>query len=507
MPPITRDQLNTMLADVPEAEHESFLTHLKSRGYTLAGAPRSDAATPAGQRPIYQPQTEIGKGAAAMEALKSPIPIVAPAANFLENTVPQALNSGADAMSKMGSPGIGQAMQGAGSTIKFAAGAIPTTLGGGMAQAAAGPLLEGAGALAGKAGPYVRPIADKFGGILADVIGALSSKDPEAIKVLANNPKAMWQKASEIFGRAHMENVIGTIEKDFKAHGTALEAIEDTLSGNFGTPSYGKAPEVMARGAFDNTKFKMAKEGFRLPEFLGEGVKSPVISKIPQDSPEYKFLVETLRDINDNPRMSFGDALRMKRNIYKAVDYGLEGANGLQPVSEDASRILKGLGKDLNKSLISSIPDTAQKQAWTRVNAEYEAASMARAELKKQVMGQSARLTEKKLTQLLREGRYDDEVMDRGAAIGAKTTARLDELRDHVAAQQFKRWGKGPSVAEGLMPSSPRLVGYGASAVGTGPDALAGIMRFVQNNPKVMNALSQALLEKQQKQQPQQPAP
>jgi len=349
-----------------------------------------------------------------------------------------------------------------------------------------GPI--GADVMAG-AKAVVKPIAKGAGNILADVMGELAGKDPESIKVLFNNPKAMWQKASELFSRKHQESVINAVESDFAKHGAKLGQIEDTLTGNFGTPSYGKAPEVMARPTFDKIRFQLGKEGFRLPEQLSEGIPQPKISKIPQDSPEYKFLIENMVKLKDNIRMSFGDALRMKRNLDKAIDYGLEGANGLQPISADANRILSNMRSSLSKDMgIALKPEL--RPVWNDINSVYGSAATARAELKKQVLGQNARLTERKLQQLMREGRYDDEVLDRASKIGAQTIKKLEDAQEHLAATQYKKNISGGLMHGTWLPTSPKAVGYGVSAAGGATNAAQALAKSAANYPYIISALA-----------------
>lgn len=457
-------------------EKVPLLAEARKRGLVPGGGPPS-TLTPQGNIAVPPPPNEPG--------LEQVVPITDPLKMGLEHLQGKSeqarsgmssLNPAAWAM-KIGEAGLGAAQ-----------GFLPSTSREVGTAMAVGPAMEAAGTITKPLVPYVQKFTRGAGAALADVIGELSGKDAESVKVLFNNPKAMWQKATELFGRKHQEATVKAIEKDFAERGAQFRAIEDSLSGNFGTPSYGKASEVITRPAFDDVRFQLAKEGFRLPKGLIEGYPDIKIGKIAEDAPEYKFLIESVKKIKDNPRLSFGDALRLKQNLDKAIDYGLEGSNGIQPISEDASRLLSSIRKSINKEMRSSL-NTEQRKVWDTVNEEYGVAAQSRAELRKQVLGQSARLTEKKLHQLLKEGRYDDEVLDRTAALGANAKKRLEDVRDHIAARQFKSWAKAPN-AHGFIPSSPALYGHLTSAAGGASQAAQELAKKIQNYPMIMGALA-----------------
>lgn len=495
MPEIEREKVQAMLAEAPADQHEAILQRMKDRGFTVkaAGTPRPfpvDAPTSSfGQPPASNEPGLIDEGPPGM----APMFAAAESAN-------NAIRGAGQKLEDVNGPAALAAYP-AGMAVKAAGNIIPENFGqGALMYAMGGPVGEGVGAAAGKVWDKVgAPLMKAGGNILADVVGELAGKDPESVKVLYNNPKAMWRKATEIFGRKDQEKTIQALESDFAAKGEQFRAIEDSLSGNFGTPSYGKATEVITRPAFDDVKFQMAKEGFRLPSDIAEGIKPVKIGKIAEDATEYKFLVKQMVELKNNPRLEFGEAVRMKQNLDKAIDYGLDGANGIQPVSEDASRLLRSMRKALNKEVRASL-DPKRRVVWDKVNAEYGLASQSRAELRKQVMGQNARLTEKKLHQLLKEGRYDDEVMDRARDLGAKAAARLDDVRDHIAARQFKSWGHAPS-ASGFLPTSPKAIGYGVSAAGAASQTAQALARTLHNSPLVAHGLIAHALTRDQKDQ------
>lgn len=480
----------------------------------------SDTSLPkntAGQT-IYPPQEEISKLGAAYDVATQPWSEYAKSGgaavgypqegaaigndiqqgmDFIKKSVPSYLG---------GIPVAGKVL---GPVSNMAAGMIPESPGGAAAQYLGGKLIGAAMPMAKKAVSYP---AGWVGAKLADIVGGISGKDPEAIKVLAQNPTAMWKKATEIFSRAHQEGAINAIESDFAKHGKAIESLEDALTGNFGTSSYGKAPDVMLRGVFETSKFDAAKGGFHLPESIAENIKTSGSSGVGAESPGYRLYIQKMAQLKNNPRMSFGEALGIKRELQRAVDYGIEGANGLQAITDKSEIPIRNLANGLNKELKNSINDPSLKQAWIAKNNTYADVSAAREELRKQVMGTSARSTERKLVQLLKEGRYDDEVMARAQVMGSKTASALDDIKDHIAARQFHsisgsyRQGGGaaagaflggvPGAAIGSLATSPMAVGYGASGVGGAANMASLMADQAAKFPHIVSGLSGAFARK-----------
>jgi len=223
---------------------------------------------------------------------------------------------------------------------------------------------------------------------------------------------------------------------------------------------------------------------------MAPGVVMPKVGRLPVVSPEYKFLIEKMSFLKENPTLGFGDVLNMRRQLDDAISYGLEGSNGMQPVSGAAQSVLKVMRKNLNEQLKSSIPKEVRPQ-WDAANKAYSEASAAYAELRKQVIGQTPKQTERKLLQMVQEGRYDDEVLSRANALGEKAAKALDDVRDHLAAKEFQRWSAGgiSKGAFGILPTSPRIVGAGVSGVGAGAQALSAVAR----NPTISAIIAKGL--------------
>ena len=219
-------------------------------------------------------------------------------------------------------------------------------------------------------------------------------------------------------------------------------------------------------------------------------MKGAKVGRLPATSPEYKFLVEKLSFLHKNPRLGFGDVLNMRRQLDDAISYGVEGSNGLQPVSGAAQGVLKVMRRDLNEQLRSAVPKDIRPQ-WDAANKAYSEASAAYAELRKQVVGTTPRQTERKLMQMIQEGRYDDEVLGRAEKLGEKAARELDTVRDHVAAREFQRWAKagiGAGTPLGI-PTSPRIVGIGASAAGAAGKAVGAVTQPLSQQPKILSLL------------------
>lgn len=462
-----------------------------------AGAPGASAV----------PQTKLGMaGQAIGEALDTPLRGTIPGMESF-GTVDLAkaqsgLQSASDTAGKfysdLGYPATGKAVQVGGRAL---AGLIPARMKDALFIAAAGPALEGAGAAgkaalsteAGQAVAGAAKIVVKSGGdLLANVAGMVAGKDPEVIKALVNSPGAVWKKATELFSMAHQENLDNTLHEGMKTIGNKFGALEDQFAGYHGTPTAGMAPKVNLQGVYDINVKDMLSRGHRLPKDL-TGIEPTVThGRIGTDDPEYKDILSHLTNMKKKPEVDFGEALNLKRQIGRTIDYGVEGKNGVQELSGEAQRVLKGIQAGLNKELRSSLPAEIRPK-WDEVNRVYSSALDAFAELRKQIVKQSPGQTENKLLQLIKDGRYDDEITRRAGALGDKVLKAFDDARDHVAARSVRRWIDAPSVAH-FLGGAPRPVGYGASGVGAFKTAGAKLAGAAAENPRAAVILGKGIL-------------
>ncbi len=226
----------------------------------------------------------------------------------------------------------------------------------------------------------------------------------------------------------------------------------------------------------------MLGRGHRLPKDISGIKPTTMVGRIASDDPEYGAIMDKLNVLKKNPQMNFGEALNFRRQIDQSIEYGVEGSNGMKPLSGEAQRVLKGIRKGVSSSLRDSLPNEV-KPEWDSVNKSYQEGTAAFNELRKQIIRQSPGQTENKLLQLVKEGRYDDEVTRRAQALGDKVIKSLDDARDHVAARSVKRWVETPNAAH-FFGAAPRPMGYAASAAGAAGQGASILAGKVVENPK-----------------------
>jgi hypothetical protein len=476
VPPIEREKVKAMLSEAPPEQHEAILQRLAARGFTVSDAPA--AAAPAeeeqpagpslghalirGVMPALSMVPTPTADAATDAALETPIPGLKQAHDGLSAGADQAQNYYA----ALGVPRIGKAV---GMGGRFMAGVIPPRMKDALFIAAAGPAME-------IVATGLAPVARAGGNLLADVAGAIAGKDPEVVKVLFNRPGAIWNKAKEVFTLKHQEALTKELGEGLAAQGAKFKELEDAFAGFHADSA--TAPKVDLAPARTAVQEDMVRSGHRVPEELTG--KAPIgIGRIAADAPEYKMLVEKLMTMKNSPNLPFGEALNFRRQIGDMMDMGVEGSNGMQPVSDAGNRVLKKMYAEVNKSLDSAVPKEILPE-WKAANKAYSEARDAYSELRRQVVGTTPRQTEHKLLQMIQEGRYDDEVLSRAQKLGAKAKAAMDAVRDHLAAKEFKRWATGGMKTGALLPSSPRAIGYGVAGAG----GLSQAAQMALANPK-----------------------
>lgn len=410
-------------------------------------------------------------------ALDAPIPGVGQAIGPAKEAMGKELSEAAKYYFEAGVPTIGKAVEAGG---KFVIGAVPDRMKDALFVALAGPALKAA-AIVGK------PVARAGGNIIADIAGQIAGKHPEAVKAIYKKPGALWKKATELFGMKNQELLLQKISEGKAARGEQFHALEEVLTG-FGSKSGGKASRADMRPVFKEVVREMERGGYHVPKSITG--KNPIaIGRLPGESIEAKEIFAKLDTLNKNPNLEFGQALNLRRQIDRLINYGIEGKNGLQPTSTDANRILKLMRRRINTQMRGAVPKELRAD-WDRANFVYSQANKAYAELQKQVIRGDPGGTQKKLLQLLKDGRYDDEVLSRAEKLGEQTAKALEDVRDHIAAREFDQWftsglHKG---AFGYFPTSPLLTGgvvAGAGEVAGAAGRVAGpVAGAVMRNPE-----------------------
>lgn len=410
---------------------------------------------------------------AAGAALDTPVPVVGGALIKAQEGLESASATADKFYTDLGVPGVGKAVHAGG---RFVAGMIPARMKDALFVAMAGPALEGAAAVG-------RPIARAGGNLLADVAGAVAGKQPEVVKELFKRPGAMWRKAAEIFGHEHQKALVRSVDEGLASKGAKFREIEESLSG-FVVGSAGKAPKVQMQAVLDDVQKEMLARGHHLPKNITGKAPSVKVGRIAPGTSEYGAIIEKLVLLKKNPKLNFGDALNLRRQLDDAINYGIEGSNGLQPISTEGQRILSLMRRRINTQLREAVPQNVRGD-WDKANFAYSRAAKAYGELKRHVIGNQPRQTEAKLFQMLREGRYDDEVVRRVDRLGEATAKVFDELRDQLAAKEFQRWASG-GIRSGMpfgLPTSPRLIGAGISGAGGASQLAQAAVRQVMGSP------------------------
>lgn len=443
MATIERSKVREMLEQAPPEKRQAILARLQERGFEITEEP--DMASR-----ILQ----VGK-----EAWESKLPIGEKPLTQAKQAIETVADITARGYEALGMPRLAMVQRKAG---EFASGMVPLRVKDAVFIAAAGPALR---RISWAARPVTRPAAN----MLADLAGMVAGKSPEVIKQLFQRPGALWKKASEVFGLKHQENLVRSIDEAMSKVGNGFRSIENKLA-KFGTGE--KTPIVQLKTAADDTVNEMLKRGHKIPYELS-GKKPLAIGRISENSPEYKEISDMLWFMRKNPKLSFGEGLNLRRRLDKLIDYGVEGASGLQPVSPEANTVLMFMRRRVNSSIRTAVPSNL-KNAWDRGNFAYNKASQALAGLRKNVIGQSPRQTETKLMQLIKEGRYEDEVLSRAEKIGSIAIKALDDVADHLTGRQFKEWVTGRSGGLNIIPAFPRLTGTVISGAGAATQAVTG---------------------------------
>lgn len=389
---------------------------------------------------------------------------------------------------ELGVPRIGKAVEAGG---KFTAGMIPARMKDALFVAMAGPALEAASAIG-------KPVARFGGDILADIAGQVAGRSPEALKVIFKKPGALWKKANEVFSLVHQERLVKNIERAMGERGAQFKELENVLTGfsEGAVKSKGRAAVVNTDSVIADVSKEMMRSGFQLPKGIApKGYVQPRIGRVDVMSPEYKAIIEKMKVLRDTKNMTFGEGLNLRRQLDDMISYGVEGSNGLQPVTSSSQRILHSMRQRINTQLRESVPADL-RPAWIKANAEYRRASEAFRELQKQVVKGEPGTTENKLLQLLREGRYDSQVMNRANRINERAAKAFDDMKDHIAARQFKDWAAGGigKGAFGFLPTSPRIVGMGTSAAGAATQGAGAAAKLAAENPVKSAIATQGLL-------------
>lgn len=474
MPEVTRDQLYAMLDKVPEYQHRDFLTHLKTKGYSLQGQ-RPDAATPAGQKAIYpqqEPQSMVGMAGQALNDT----------ADVLRNQIPEKI---AEKGGEMGFPKTAAVF---GTMASLGASIIPTTPGEIATYAALGP----AGKLIGKipgVSKVIDPIkaaAQKVGtGLLARSIGVAEpfieevKNHPWALKKIADDPNVIL---------GHAEAVGRVLRNGLSTAGKRISAIEDAFAAQVeknprmlkkvqigDALSDFKAKVLRAGGTIKQEVFKKVVENDpSLLDQLGRPLKvqrtvrevvdrslprTPTITGADADRIHYYMDALSKHKTGGN----FVDLLSLRRQIGSDVTWD----QGAAPkVGSQAQRLLKDLRRSINEKIYQLAPEMRQ------ADKTYSDAAKAYQQLQRGYFGSDkAETTYNRVKLAIQRGVAPSALIERAIRIDQRSEKAMRGLIQKVAAQQFE-----PYVRKGIAGGFLGM-GAGAGAVsymaGHGPAGLA----------------------------------
>lgn len=503
MPEIERDKVRAMLAEAPEDQHESILTRLKERGYTVKNA--SAPVMPPGaalkqNQPIYPPQSELSKPQAAWQVMKgalgTDIPLVGPAVGAVREQIPNWIAE------KGGQIGFPKTAATVGTAVSTAGELLPKNLGDLAAMVTAEPLAKGA-VMVGK--PFIRGTGE----VLAEIAAKISGANKEAVKAVFKNPK-IAAKFGDLLGQWDQANLVEAVQGNLKKVGGRFKAVQDALAG-FAAADRKMLPRVNLEPALDATVQHMVDTGHRVPSrFTGITPKLGV-GRLAEDSPDYTLLIKQLANLQKNKTLDFGEALNMRRQLDELIDFGQPGTSGMQKVGSEANRILKKMRDEVNVRLRESIP-TKKRGMWDAANKAYSDARTAYDELKRQVVGTTPQITIQRIMRQVRSGRVEEGLEDRAAKIGKAAEKALMDIHDRVVAGQFHDFVRGgvatpaaagwvglhfgglPGAVAGVVGSSPRMIGYGTAAAGGAAHATEALARQMLAHPAILSQATLALL-------------
>jgi hypothetical protein len=373
-------------------------------------------------------------------------------------------------------------LRGAQSLVPSEAPEVAATIAAGPVGQIAGDAIKGVSApiskYGGKAASYV-------GDHLSELAGYMSGKDPEYIKAVFNNPGIM-KKVGEQIGLDIQKSATDAIALGRKALGDKVEAAEDGLA-MFGTDAVsGKSPIVDLKTPLKGIVSQLESKGHYVPKELGGRAVPMKKYAIDPVSDEGRMIAGYLKDLNQE--MDFGEALNLKRDLDRTINYGKQGSNGLQPVTGPANAILKNIRSQVKDAMTKSIPDAQSREHWLAVNKAASEGYQAFDNLHSQVMGSQPYQTASRIARNIKNQSVEEQVLGPAAKISKKAEEAVQEIRDRVVAAQFKRRYGGMNASH-FLPSSPRAFGQLTALLGSGSQisqgAMTALSHFALSHPNL----------------------
>lgn len=358
-----------------------------------------------------------------------------------------------------------------------------------------------------------KPVLKGIGNFTAETVGRLIGRDPEAVKELFKNP-AILLKSKDAIGQWEQSRVVDAIQDSLQAAGQRFEKVQDHFANFVKDPRGASAPKVDLGRVFKGATEEMKAAGHRLPKALGGG--GPQIPRLDPASPEYKAIVQRLAKYEKLQFTDFGSALNERRQLDRLIDYGVEGSQGVQRVSSEGQRVLKGLRAKISDAIRESLP-ASKRKSWDTANASYAQARQALDQLRKEVVGPTPAATASRVLRELRAGRAESSVVGRARLIGSKAARELQDLQDRLVSSQFRDWvgnrygtGAGAAIgahfggivggAAGAAATSPRVMGALTAATGLGAEGASRVYAKLLSQPNVLaSTLQKTMMREEQR--------
>lgn len=373
----------------------------------------------------------------------------------------------------------------------------PTEVGGAIAAGPAASLGADTVRSVGK------PLLKTTGDVLAELAATWTGRSPEAFKEVFKNPEIM-KKVSEQVGQSEQAKFVDAVEKSLARMGEKFRAVQDSIAGfptlgDKGLEVVANAPQVDLQTPAKQLAKELVVAGHHIPEELS-GFAPINEGFFEAGSPEHQSITKWLAKLQSKPTRDFGEALNLKRQLDQEINYGPAGGQGIR-LNDQAQKVLRDMRKKVDEALKMALP-AAKRAEWEEANRVYASAAQAKAELKRQVVGETPEQTTMRVLRQLKTGRNEENLTGKAVRLGDDAVKALDEIHDRVVARQFKEYvhGHGGGALGILTTTSPRLLGQVAALSGQGYPHLEQIARSALAHPKTLAIALEGIMQKHEAQ-------
>lgn len=347
-----------------------------------------------------------------------------------------------------------------------------------------------------------KPVLKTTGDVLAELAATWTGRSPEAFKALFKDP-AIMAKVTEHVGQAEQAKFVDAVDKSLAKLGDKYRAVQDSvagfpLSGATGLAPGAKPPQVNLSAPGESMARELVAMGHRVPKRLSGYAAAPE-GVFAVDSPEYRSVTGWLQKLQAKPTRDFGEALNLRRQLDQEINYGPAGGQGIR-LNDQANAVLKSMRRKVDEALKLALPP-AKRAEWEEANRVYAAAAQAKAQLKRQVAGETPEQTAMRVLRQLKTGRADENLTGKAVKLGDDAVQALDEIHDRVVARQFKEYvsGHGGGALGVLTTTSPRLLGHVTALAGRATPQLEQAARAALAHPQALATTLAGLIQKHER--------